>query len=28
VFSSGGIDLLSNAGPSDDLCEALAATIG
>jgi hypothetical protein len=28
LFSSGGIDLLSSVGPSDDLCEALAATIG
>ena len=25
VFSSGGIELLSSVGPSDDLCEALAA---
>ena len=28
VFSSGGIELLSSAGPSADLCEALTAAIG
>lgn len=28
VFSSGGIELLSSAGPSADLCEALRAAIG
>ena len=28
VFSSGGIELLSSAGPTADLCEALTAAIG
>ena len=28
VFSPGNVELLSSAGPSADLCEALAATIG
>ena len=28
VFSEGGIEVLSSVGPSADLCEALAATIG
>ena len=28
VFSDGGIELVSSVGPSADLCEALAATIG
>jgi len=28
VFSDGSIELVSSVGPSDDLCEALAATIG
>ena len=28
VFSGGGIEPVSSAGPSADLCEALAATIG
>ena len=28
VFSDGGVEVLSSVGPSADLCEALAATIG
>jgi hypothetical protein len=28
VFSDGGVEPVSSAGPSADLCEALAATIG
>lgn len=28
MFSTGGIELLSSAGPSADLCEALTARIG
>jgi hypothetical protein len=28
VFSDGSVELLSTAGPSDDLCEALTAAIG
>jgi hypothetical protein len=28
VFSSGGVQPVSSVGPSDDLCAALAATIG